>query len=305
MVISAQSRIAIALATVYLVWGSTYLAIRVGVEHLPPALFAGSRFLIAGALLLVFALWRGMRLPASRQDFFRIGFSGVLMLVGANGVVTWSEQWVDSNQAALIVATCALWIAGMGTLGSSGERLNPMAIAGLLIGLAGVAVLVGAGIDARLAPPLVYLGLLAAPIFWAWGSVYSRRKPVACTPFMSAAWQMLIAGAVLTAIGIIGGELPRWTWHPDGLWALAYLVTFGSCIAYAAYYWLVYQVSPAMLGTYAYVNPAVAVALGWWLLNEQMNAQQLAGTAVILFAVIMVTLAQSRPSKPVKSDHVV
>jgi drug/metabolite transporter (DMT)-like permease len=293
---SRTARIAIAFAVVYLVWGSTYLAIRVGVQDLPPWLFAGVRFLAAAALMLAYAWLRGARLPVARRDWIVITVTALLMLVGGNGLVTWSEQWVESNQAALIVATSALWIAWIGTWGAQGERLNRLTLLGLGLGFGGVAVLVQSGLSLQAAPPAAYAALSVAPLTWAAGSVWSRRAPVSCPPVMTAALQMLVAGAVMTAAGLVLGEAARWTPTPESLAALAYLVVFGSCVAYGAYLWLVHEVPPARLGTYAYVNPAVAVALGWWLLDERLNSTQVLGTVIILAGVLLVTWASRKPA---------
>ena len=289
--LSRPAQLLLAFATVYLVWGSTYLAIRVGVQALPAVLFAGLRFDIAGALMLAFALARGLKLPRSGSDWRNIAVTALLMLVGGNGLVTWSEQWVESNQAALISATSALWMAWMGARGAAGEKIQPLTLAGLLLGFAGVAVLVGGGMQLRAAPVPAYLALLAAPLLWAAGSIYSRRHPLACAPLMTAALQMCVTGVLQTTLGLMLGESARWHYDSMAYLALAYLVVFGSCLAYGAYFWLVHQVSPAALGTYAYVNPAVAVVLGWWLLDEHLSAMQISGTAVILLGVILVTLA--------------
>lgn len=288
-------QIAAAFAAVYLVWGSTYLAIRIGVQVLPPALFAGARFLLAGVLMLAYARARGARLPASRRDWANITVTALLMLFGGNGCVTWAEQWIESNQAALIVATSALWLAWMGTWGPSGERLGGLTLLGLGLGFGGVAVLVQGGLSLQAAPLPAYLVLSLAPVLWAAGSVWSRRAPVACPPVMTAALQMLIAGAAFCAVGAGAGELPRWTWDAEGMLVVLYLAVFGSCVAYGAYIWLVHQVPPASLGTYAYVNPAIAVALGWWILDEHLDATQVLGTAIILAGVVAVSWAARRP----------
>lgn len=295
--LSRRAPIILAFTIVYLVWGSTYLAIRVGVQELPAVLFAGLRFDIAGPLMLGFALLRGHRLPRLGSDWRKIFITSTLMLTAANGLVTWSEQWVESNQAALIVATSALWMAWMGTLGSAGERITPLTVAGLLLGFAGVAVLVGGGLQTRTAPVWAYLALLVSPVLWAAGSIYSRRNPLSCAPLMTAALQMCFAGLLQTVLGLSLGEAANW--HYDGVAyvALGYLVVFGSCFAYGAYFWLVHEVSPALLGTYAYINPAVAVVLGWWLLDEHLNASQMAGTAVILAGVALVTLSAHRSAR--------
>ncbi len=289
---ASVGKIAAALAIVYLVWGSTYLAIRFGVEITPPYLFACARFLAAGAILLVYAKLIGQALPTSRSDWQVIAITATLLLAGANGLVTWSEQWVASNQAALMVATSALWMAGFGTLGGRGERLSWLSWTGLLIGFAGVAVLVGEGLWQHTAPAAAYVALVISPILWAGGSIYGRRNPLQCTPLMTAALQMLIAGVLMGGIGLAAGEHHRWHWTAQSWGAWAYLTVFGSCIAYGAYYWLVHNVTPSLLGTYAYVNPAIAVLLGAWLGAEHLSAPQLAGTGVILAGVVAVTLGQ-------------
>ncbi|MEW6166374.1 MAG: EamA family transporter [Pseudomonadota bacterium] len=294
MAATRQLQLVAAFGTVYLVWGSTYLAIRVGVHDLPPVLFAGVRFLLAAPIMLAYAWLRGARLPKSRRDWAVIALTALMMLAGANGLVTWSEQWVESNQAALIVATSALWMAWFGTWGDRGEGLSRLAVAGLLLGFCGVVLLVGAGLRLQLAPWYAYAALLGSPVLWAAGSVLSRRNPLSCSPLMAAALQMLITGVVMTALGLALGDAQRWNPTPAALSALVYLTVFGSCIAYGAYYWLVHEVSPAQLGTYAYINPAIAVLLGWWLLDEVMQLPQILGTLVVLAGVALVTVAARR-----------
>lgn len=284
----------LAFTAVYLIWGSTYLAIRIVVEALPPASSAGVRFLVAGLTMVVVGLLMGASLPRRWSDWRSTIFVGTLMLVFGNGLVTWSELWVPSNQAALIVATSALWMGWMGTLGSKGEKLGAMRLIGLLIGFAGVIVLVSEGIGGGLAPWTAYAALMLAPIAWAVGSVVSKRSPVSIKPVMAAGLQMLVAGVLLSAIGLLAGEAGRWTWAPRSLWALAYLIVFGSCVAYGAFYWLVHEVSPVVLGTYAYVNPAIAVLLGWWILDERLGRDQIIGTGIILVGVLLVTLGSAR-----------
>lgn len=281
-----------AFAVVYLVWGSTYLAIRVGVTDLPPFLFAGVRFLAAALILLAVCHWRGDVWPKTGEDARRIVITAVLMLVGANGMVTWAEQWVPSNQAALIVATSALWMAILGSLGGRGERVNLWTGIGLLLGFGGVVLLVAEGLRGPGAPLMAYALLALSPLLWAAGSIFARRYPAGGTPLRVAALQMLVTGVIQTTLGLSLGEAERWQWTAESFAALVYLTVFGSCIAYGAYYWLVHQVTPSQLGTYAYVNPAVAVLLGWLLLGETLNPPQVLGTLVILIAVMVVTWAQ-------------
>jgi len=295
---ASVGQITLALATVYLVWGSTYLAIRFGVEITPPYLFGTARFIAAGLILLAYARAKGLKLPESRADWKVIAITAVLLLVCANGLVTWSEQWVASNQAALMVATSALWMAGFGLLGGRADRLSWLSWAGLITGFLGVAVLMGEGLLQKSAPLGAYIALVISPIAWAAGSIYGRRHPQQCAPLMTAAMQMLIAGVLMGMIGLLSGEQERWRWTAQSWGAWAYLTILGSCVAYGAYYWLVHNVTPALLGTYAYVNPAIAVILGAWLGGEHLSGLQLVGTGVILGGVVAVTLGQRMPVKP-------
>ena len=296
-----------AFALVYVVWGSTYLAIRVGVATLPPALFAGARFLAAGLLLAAYARFAGQPFPRARGEWKTIAVAAVFLLVGANGLVVWGEQWVPSNQAALIAATVALWLAGLGALGPQGESFSRRRLSGLLTGFAGVAVLMWPA-DGFVRPPWMaevrntqeqffrlthfsaQFAILLAGLSWAAGSIYMKRRKPSTPPLMAAAMQSLAAGVLLGAIGFAAGEAGRWTWEGNALLALLYLIVFGSCLAYAAYLWLLHEVSPAVLGTYAYVNPVVAVVLGGWLLGESLNHTQMTGMLVVLLGVLLVSL---------------
>jgi drug/metabolite transporter (DMT)-like permease len=291
---SWRLKVAAAFGIVYVVWGSTYLAIRVGVAELPPALFAGARFLAAGALLLVYARLTGQAWPVGAREWKTIAIVAALLLVTANGLVVWGEQWVASNQAALIVATTALWIAGLGALGPHGDPLNRRTVVGLAVGLLGVIVLLNPPGEFGEALFTGQLAILGASISWASGSIYARRVRPRTPPLMSAAWQSLIAGVVLIGLGLAHGEAGHWRWTPASSASLLYLIVFGSCFAYAAYVWLLHEVTPASLGTYAYINPAVAVVLGWWLLDEHLDARQLLGMTVILAGVVMVSTARPR-----------
>jgi drug/metabolite transporter (DMT)-like permease len=287
-------RVALAFATVYFVWGSTYLAIRVGVASLPPALFAGTRFLAAGLLLTVYARLSNQDIPRTAGEWRTVLVAAVLLLVGANGLVVWGEQWVPSNQAALLAASVALWLAGLGVLGQNGDALSAQRLLGLVLGFAGVAVLVWPADGFSFDHFGGQLAILAAGLSWAAGSIYVKRARPSTPPLMSAAMQSLVAGVLLGLIGVANGEPARWTWSREAFLALAWLVVFGSCLAYAAYVWLLHEVSPAALGTYAYVNPAVAVVLGAWLLDETLSGAQFAGMAVILLGVVLVSLPPRR-----------
>ena len=279
-----------AFAIVYLVWGSTYLAIRVGVATLPPALFAGARFFAAGLLLAAYAYLSGQHLPRDRHEWKTITVVAVFLLVGANGLVVWGEQWVPSNQAALIASTVALWLAGLGALGPQGESISRRRLTGLFIGFVGVMLLMWPEDSFVLEHFSAQLAILLAALSWAAGSIYMRRRKPSTPPLMAAAMQSLVAGVLLGFIGFSAGEAGRWVWTGNATYALLYLIVFGSCLAYAAYIWLLHEVSPTALGTYAYVNPVVAVLLGGWLLGESLNAIQFAGMLVVLVGVVLVSL---------------
>jgi drug/metabolite transporter (DMT)-like permease len=286
---SIRYKTAIAFLIVYLVWGSTYLAIRIGVADLPPALFAGVRFIVSGILLGLYARLSGLAFPQSLREWKMITVVAVLLLVGANGLVVWGEQWMPSNQAALIVATTALWIAGFGTLGSQGEPLTWRSGAGLALGFLGVVMLLLPRFT-EFRPHYVWaaLAILLSSLLWASGSMYSKRQRPSTAPLMAAAMQMLVGGFILSMIGFVSGETAAWQWTLDGMVALGYLIVFGA-VAYAAFVWLLHNVTPAQLGTYAYVNPVVAVLLGWAVLGERLDLLQMMGMLVILSGVVLVS----------------
>jgi len=287
-------KVILAFAAVYVIWGSTYLAIRVGVQQLPPAFFAGMRFVAAGVLLALYARARGQKFPAHFREWRTIAITALFMLVGANGLVVWGEQWVPSNQAALIVATTALWLAGFGALGPHGQQLSRRTMLGLAVGFFGVAVLLMPEHGFVFEHLWAQLAVLAACPAWAAGSMVAKRARLHTPPLMVAAMQSLIAGFVFSGIGLAAGETLSWSWSPQAMAALAYLIVFGSCIAYAAYVWLLHEVSPSLLGTYAYINPLVAVVLGWLVLQETLSATQLAGMVVILLGVIVVSMTRPK-----------
>jgi drug/metabolite transporter (DMT)-like permease len=284
-----------AFAVVYVVWGSTYLAIRIAVQELPPGLLAGVRFIIAGLALGALALARGQSPPRSPGEWRIVATCAVAFIVLGNGVVTWAEQWVPSNQAALIIASSALFTAWFGTFGRRGVALSAATKIGLFAGLVGTGLMVwpeGAASDAP-GGDLLWpkAAIVLSTLAWSWGVMYSRNATVAMKPLMFAACQMLVGGGVLTLIGIANGELARWTWTLAGIGGLLYLTVFGSCIAYATYMWLINHTTPARLGTVAYVNPAIATLLGWWVLDESLSSIQLGGMAVILASVAWVTIS--------------
>ncbi len=278
----------LALVTLYLAWGSSYLAIRIGVHDVPPLLFCAQRFLIAAPLLFVFAWSRGERLPGTGRDWLILMLTAAVMLVLGSALVAWAVQWVPSGQAALIIASSALWMALFGSWGARGEPINLPTWLGLGAGMLGVGLVVTAARTSGIASPFAYLGLLLAAIGWSAGSVGLRRFPVSCGPMMTATLHMAIGGLLLwPASWLLGEPAPAWT--APALAALLYLAVFGTFIAYGIYYWLLQHATPVLVSTYAYVAPVIAVLLGVLLLDEPITPTQLAGSALVLLSVLIVT----------------
>jgi len=283
-------------AMVSIFWGTTYLAIRIGVEVLPPALFAGIRFLLAGLIFIPILLLKGYSLP-SKKDLIPISITGILLLTIANGTVVWAEQWVSSSLAALIIASIPFFMVGMEALMPNGEKLSLKKIVGILIGFFGIFILLWPDLKGAVNSAYLkgILGLVVAIIAWAGGSIYSKHRDIKTTPLMSAAFQMLIAGGVLTLIGGLSGEFSQFTFDPKGIAALVYLMIFGSLIGYSAYIYALAKLPTATVSTYAYINPVIAVFLGWLVLDERLDWVVVLATVVILMGVLLVKKGASRP----------
>lgn len=276
-----------------LIWGSTFMAIRIGVRDLPPGLMAGFRFLIAATILAAIARLMGQR-PAGRRDWLAATVMGVLLVAVGNGLVTWAEQWVPSNQAALLITTGAMWITLFGAIGPKGHRITLRIGTGLAVGFSGAVMMLAPqdGLDVQ------YLGaqlvILLSSVGWALGTTYRRNIRVETRPLMFAAMQMATGGLLLTVIATLGGEWARWQWTLPGIGAMAYLTIFGSCIAYAFYVWLIDRITPARLGATAYIVPTIATVMGWLVLDERLQGIQFVGVFVIILGVIMVTAPARR-----------
>ena len=288
-----RGRALVAYLVVCVFWGSTYLAIKVGVGELPPFLFAGLRFLSAGVLLLAVALALGDRLPRRVADWRTQAIVGVLLLAGGNSFVVWAEQYTSSGVASIFVVTVALWMAFFDAIipGGSGD-LNWRVVTGLLIGFLGTALLVGASpaeiLHADLRGPIA---LTAASASWSLGSVYGKRHHTETSPYVGAAIQMIAGGSTIALVGSGLGEWGAWHLTPKGLGAMAYLVVFGSILGYSAYTYALRHASPTIVGTYAYVNPVIAVLLGWLLLHEPVTPRTLAAMTLTLGAVVWIQLS--------------
>ncbi len=279
--------IALALAAVYVIWGSTYLGIRFALEGgYPPLLMAGGRFLIAGILMYAVLRLRGMPAP-TRAQWRNCAFMGALLLGGGNGLVCIAEQSVSSGLAAVAVASAPLWIGLFAAM--RGQRPGKMEWLGLGIGFVGV-VWLNAG-SSLTASPQGLIALLIAPLAWSVGSIWSRGRDLP-SPFMTAAAQMLCGGALMLVAGFaIGERMTAWPTLQATL-SVGYLLSFGSIVAFSAYVWLLDHVRPTLAGSYAYVNPVIAVALGAWLANESFSAQDFGAMGVILLGVVALTLAK-------------
>ncbi len=284
--------LALAFATIYVVWGSTYLAIRVGVETIPPFLMLGARFLFAGVVLYGWLRFRGVTAPTARQ-WLVATVTGVMMLFLGTGMVGVAEQTLDSGLAALLVSTTPLWMVLAAWLGGKGERPRAAVFAGIAIGLLGVFLLFDpfaagqAGWSAAV-PGLLVVG---ASVSWAVASVYSKGADLPSNAFMTSAMQMTAGGAALLLGAAATGELAGFTIASvsgRSAWALAYLVVFGSFLAFSAYVWLLGVASPARVSTYAFVNPAVAVFLGWLLLGEPVTLRILLSMALLTLSVVVI-----------------
>lgn len=279
-------------------WGSTYLAIKIGVGVLPPFLFAGLRFAAAGLLLGAGALVFGDRLPRRAADWQRAATAGVLLLAGGNAFVVWAEQYTPSGVTSVFVVTVALWMAFFDTVipGGSGS-LGWRIVAGLLVGFLGTALLVGANPREILAADLRGpIALTCASASWSLGSIYAKRHPTEASPYMTAAIQMVAGGAVVVLLGTALGEWPHWHLGGRGALAIAYLVVFGSIVGYSAYGYALRHAPATIVGTYAYVNPVIAVLLGWLILHEQVTGRMAVAIGLILAAVVWIQVSHTRAS---------
>ena len=287
-------RVLAAYVTISLVWGSTYLAIRVGVQHFPPALFGGIRFLIAGSILLGLAVAMGRALPRRRADWVTAALVGFLLLTVGNGLVVWAEQSVESGLTAILIVTSALWMALFdAVIPGSDTRPSLRQVVGLLIGFGGTALLVLDNIDHLGSSGLLGpVALVMASGSWALGSVLSKRRPVETGPHVNAALQMLFGGAGMALIGLVAGETGRVAFTVPAVGAIAYLVLFGSLIAYTSYVYLLRHAAPVFVGTAVYVNTVVAVLLGWILLDERVTLRTFVAMAIILGAIVWVRRAR-------------
>lgn len=302
-----KTKIWIALLALYIVWGSTYLAIRFAVETIPPFMSAGMRFLVSGVILLVWRLSAGDALP-SRRQWISTAVVGILLLLGGNGLVSFAEQRIASGIAALIVGTVPLWMVLIEAIRPGGVRPSWQAILGLLIGFGGIYLLVGPtelSIGSLQFDTTGILAVIVASFLWSIGSIYSRSADMPASSLMATGAEMLTGSAALFIVSGLLGE-----WHTFDLAAvsteswlgLAYLITFGSLIGFVSYIWLLKHAPVSLVATYAYVNPLVAVFLGAWLADETLNARILIAGLVIIGSVVLINLTKSKKNNPIQEQ---
>lgn len=294
-----KSKIWLALLALYIVWGSTYLGIKVAIETIPPFFHAGIRFLISGIILVVWQHTAGQKLP-TRKQWGSTAIIGTLLLLGGNGLVAWAEQFIPSGIAALIIGSIPMFLVLAEALRPGGVKPNWQAIVGLLIGFTGIFILVGpSGISGSTTKlnPFGVAALLFACLFWATGSIYSKNADLPKSSLMTTGAQMLTGSVGLFVVSVLTGELSKW--DPAGvsmrsIYGLTYLIFVGSLIGFASYGWLLQNAPISLVATYAYVNPIVAVLLGSWFASEKLEPHIWLATAIIIGSVIFIN-SRSRP----------
>ncbi len=288
-----------AFALVYVFWGSTYLGIDLAIQSIPPPLMCGIRFLIAGVLMLIYCKLRGEHIWYSRQRLIRLAIVGILLLMGGNLTLAYAEEYVPTGLAALLIAVTPLWFLVLDRLLLGQHRISTRGLVGLILGILGTVVLIypsllnSAGLGRK--EFWFSIALQGGSFSWALGSVLSKRWQSGPASFAATAWQMIFAGFANLLLAISKGDTHHVIWTRSGIGAVIYLVICGSLIGYTAYIWLLNHVTTAKVSTYAYVNPIVAIFLGWLVLHESIDRYILAGSAIIITSVILVTSAKVQP----------
>src|SRR5215212_1514018 len=297
-----KTKIWVALLALYIVWGSTYLAIRFSVETIPPFLHAALRFLLSGAILFIWRRMAGDPAP-TLSNWKSAAIVGAALLLGGNGFVAWAEQTIPSGIAALMISTSPFWLVLFEALRAGGAKPTWQAILGLIVGFVGVFILVGpssiTGIEGGFNTFGIIL-LLLAPLFWSMGSIYAKGADMPKSTLLSTGMQMLTGALALFLVSLVRGELNGFSFGLVSMrsWlALAYLITFGSLIGFVAYGWLLHNAPVSLMSTYAYVNPVVAVLLGNLLADEPLNGRILIAAAIIIGSVVLINSARQTKVK--------
>ena len=279
------------LAAVYLIWGSSFVFTKIAVTHLPLALYAAIRFLTAGTVLsLVARFAQGQAWPRRAADWRHACVAGFFMVFLSNGLNGWALETIPTNESALLNGTAAFWIAGLGVWGPRGHPLSRRAVGGLVVGFLGTALMLIPDGAWRAASLLAELGVLAACLAFSVGTLYYRNAEVHIGSLMFMGMQLGMGGLMLLAVALVRGDAARWTFDPQGILALTYLTFASSCLTFAAYGWLTRHTTPAVIGSYSYVNPAIAAYLGWQFMGENLSRLQLLGMLIIIIGVAVLTL---------------
>lgn len=278
-----------------IIWGTTYLAIRIGVKDLPPLLFAGLRWVPAGIILIIFLKLKSHRFP-KKEELFPVFVVGLALIGFGNGLVVVGEQWVSSGLTALLITTTPFWMVGIESILPYGNKLNLKIILGLLLGLSGVFLIFGSHLEELLNPSYLFgiASILLAVIAWASGSVYSKYRRTEVHPLMSAAVQMVIVGGLQIIAGLILGEASDFNLTQNGFLSLAYLTIFGSIFGYGSYIYSIAHLPLSFVSTYAYINPVIALVLGWIVLNERLDFIVGISALIIIAGVVLVRQGSRR-----------
>lgn len=289
-------RVMVSFGLVYVLWGSTYLAMRVAVRDFPPFVVGATRYLVSGPIMLAACAAMGRKIRITRHDFWRLLAIGVALLSVGNMGIVWGEKYVASSLAALVVALMPIWVVAIEAWGYRAGRMSAQGFLGLGTGLGGLLVLLWPRIRSGTHLghlELIGCGILAAgSLAWALGSVLSHRFNVTVDVFVSAGWQMTLGGAVNAIIASFSGQFQHVRWTAPAIESVAYLVVFGSWVGFSAFAWLLEHVPTPKVATYTYVNPIVALLLGWLLLNEPVDGYMLAGAAIIIGSVVLVNTSK-------------
>jgi drug/metabolite transporter (DMT)-like permease len=284
-------KLIVCLTTVYLVWGSSFIFSKIAVAHLPAAMLAGTRFLTAGTLLALIAhYWAGATWPRNRREWRHALILGFVMVFTSNGLNIWAIRFMPSNESALLNSTAAFWIAGFGAFGRRAHPLTKRAIIGLAVGFIGTALMLVPKESVAAVAVVAQIAALFGCFAWSLGTVYYRSIDTSVSPLMLTALQMCFGGLMLLGVGVADGDYARWNMSAPGLVALLYLTLCSSCLAYTAFGWLTRNATPALIGTYGYVNPAIAAFVGWQFMDERLATAQLWGMVIIILGVVLLTL---------------
>jgi len=294
-----STKLVLCLAAVYLIWGSSFLFTKIAVMHLPATLFSGIRFVAAGSILALLArFWRGAQWPADFSEWRHVLIVAFFMVFASNGLNAWAIHYLPSSVAALLNSTAAFWIAGLGVFGRRGHPLTARASLGLVIGFAGTVLMLIPKGQSEGYSLYAQVGALFGCLGWSLGTLYYRSIDTKISSMMFTGLQMLFGGMMLLGVAVIRNDFAQWSPDQPSMIALLYLTFFSSCLAYTAYGWLTVNTTPAIIGTYSYVNPAIAAVVGWQFLHEQLSTLQFLGMFIIIIGVILSTLPGSSFTDP-------